>query len=333
MTVPLRRRPRSSIVRAFAIVAAGSVTGVACSSADSSSSASTSSASATSAPTTAPASTTSAASTPTSTAEATGTTDATSGTPVTTPPVTEQAATTSPTTDPPGTTADTEPARTTATTAPDLTEAELADMELARTALITLDDFPDGWTEDPDDPDDESPDTATFEAEFDECLGRDDDRVGDDLEDLVVSTGDFHPIDQNAPSVSHEVVLAPDEATAVAAMTEVVIDGAEPCLADVIQRFYVATFADDPDLAGIAVGEVVVTRTETERPDDVAVGVSMEIPLTLDGQDIDQFLEILYLRQGRALSELSFSSFGEPFSRDGYTILSDDVVIALAAIG
>ena len=100
-----------------------------------------------------------------------------------------------------------------------------------------------------------------------------------------------------------------------------------------IEEFYETTFADDPDLVGIEIGDVVVTRTERERPADLAIGVLLEIPLTLDSQTVSQFLEVLYQRQGRALSELSFTSLGSPFSRDGYTILSDEVVIGLAPIG
>lgn len=233
----------------------------------------------------------------------------------------------------------TPPTTTPETTAPtvdgsEFSDAEIADRELARTALVTLDDFPDGWWEEPQDDDEDDPETKAFEAQFDSCLGRDDDeRVGDDLEDLAVTTGDFHPADDDSTSVAHEVVLAVDEATAITAMAEVAIDGAEPCLADVIQAFYVATFAEDPELAAIGIGEVVVTRTETEREPDLAVGVLLEIPLTIGDETISQFLEILYQRQGRALSELSFSSFSAPFTRDGYTALSDEAVIGLATIG
>ncbi len=59
-------------------------------------------------------------------------------------------------------------------------------------------------------------------------------RVGDDLERLAVSTGDFRPADDDTTSVSHEVVLAPDVDTAITAMAEVSVDGAESCISDVI---------------------------------------------------------------------------------------------------
>lgn len=323
-------------------VAACSLMVAACSSGDASRSASTSASTSTTvsqadstADGTAPTSTSDPAAVAATTAsEATASTDAVSTAPASTAPLTTAGDSAvggsvpadPPTTEPPATRPPIEPA-------PDLTAAEAADRELARTALITLADFPDGWTEDPDEDDADDAETAAFEAEFDECLDRDDDGVGDRLERLVVSTGDFHPIGDNTPNVAHEVVLAPDEATALSAMAEVVIDGAEACLGDVIQRFYIASFADDPALAGIVVGQVAVTRTERERPADRTVGVLLEVPLELDDQAITQYLEILYQRDGRALSELSFSSLGERFSRDGYDLLSDDVAVALAAIG
>lgn len=210
----------------------------------------------------------------------------------------------------------------------------MADREIARTALITLATFPDGWVEDPVEDDEDDPGTEAFEAEFDACLGRDDDvRVGDDLDALAVSTGDFHPVDSDATSVSHEVVLAPDEATAITAMTEVRIDGAEPCLADVIQAFYETSFSGDPELAEIGIGEVSVTRTEDESAPDLAVGVLLEVPLTIGEETVSQFLEILYQRQGRALGQLSFSAFDAPFDRDGYDILSEESLDNLAEIG
>lgn len=259
---------------------------------------------------------------PTSTAAATtAPTAASTAAPGTTAPVTTAVATES-TVAPAGTT---QPA--------DLTEEEMADQELARTALITLDSFPTGWIEEPS-TDDDSAEDDEFENQFDACLGRDDDqRVGDDLERLAVSTGDFRPADDETTTVSHEVVLAPDVDTAITAMGEVSVDGAESCISDVVQRFYQSTFADDPDLIGIEIGQVIVTRTERERPADLAVGVLLEIPLTLDTETVSQYLEVLYQRQGRALSELSFASFGAPFSRDGYTILSDEAVIGIATIG
>lgn len=265
-----------------------------------------------------------------------------SGTPATTTPATTTPATTTPVTTAPAatlTTTDPTVASTTAvppatTETPDLSAAELADQELARTALITLDSFPTGWTEEPD-VDDESSIDVEFEDQFDACLGRDDDdeRVGDDLERLAVSTGDFQPAGDEATSVAHEVVMAPDVDTAITAMSEVSVDGAETCVSDVVQRFYTKTFSEDPDLVGITIGEVTVTRTERERPADVATGVLLEIPLGLEGQTVSQYLEVLYQRQGRALSELSFTSLGSPFSRDGYTILSDEAAIGLATIG
>ena len=274
--------------------------------------------------------------TPTTAADSGPTTVADSTTtPTTAPPTTSAATTDGPdATDAPSTT-DAAGGTTTTVDAGEFSDSELMDRDAARSALVTLSVFPDGWVEDPvEDDDDEDSGTSEFEAQFDACLGRDDDnQVGDELDRLKVTSGDFHPADDDSTTVTHEVVLAPDVETALEAMAEVRIDGAESCLADVIGGFYRATFAEDPDLADVGIGDVIVTRTETERDPDAMVGVLLEVPLTIDGQTVSQFLELLYQRQGRALSELSFSSFGGQFSRDGYTVLSDEAIIRLASIG
>ncbi|MDW3212979.1 MAG: hypothetical protein R8G01_03215 [Ilumatobacteraceae bacterium] len=267
---------------------------------------------------------------PSTAADSTTTTSA----PTTTAPPTSSSSTSPPTSV--ATTTSSVATTPTTTEAADFTDAEQADRDVARTALITLSVFPDGWVEDPveDDAADDDGSDSEFEAQFDTCLGRDgEDQVGDEIDRLKVSTGDFHPIDDDATTVAHEVVLAPDVDTALDAMAEVRVDGAESCLADVIGEFYRTTFARDPDLADVGIGDVLVTRTEGDRDPDVAVGVLLEVPLTIGDQTVSQFLELLYQRQGRALSELSFSSFGSRFDRDGYTVLSDEVVIRLATIG
>ena len=261
-------------------------------------------------------------------------------TPVTTVPVTTVPANTSvpaTSTTPPSTAAPATaaPAASGPTTVPDgFTDAETTDRDTARTALITLAAFPDGWVEDPVEDESDDPDTESFEAEFDACLGREDEsRVGDDLDRLKVRTGDFHPPDDRTTTVSHEVVLAPDPETALAAMNEVRIDGAEPCLADVIGDFYRSAFASDPDLAEVGIGDVIVTRTEQGGAPDEAVGVLLEVPLTIGDETVSQFLELLYQRRGRALSELSFGSFGTGFDRARHAALSDEVAVRLATIG
>lgn len=220
------------------------------------------------------------------------------------------------------------------TTRPELTAEEIADQALARTALITIADFPDDWVETPADDDDDDPVTEAFEDDFDACLGRDaSDQIGDLLERIEANTGDFHPAENDSTQVSHEVTLAPDEPTAIDRMAETDVSGAEDCIAGVIGDFYRAAAANDPELGGIEIGDVVVTRTETEREADLTNAALIEVDLLADGQTVPLYLEFLFQRQGRALSQLSFQSFGEPFSRDGYEVLSDQAVVRLATIG
>lgn len=254
----------------------------------------------------------------------------------TAPPPTSTAPTTAPTSAPSTSPPTSGPAPTTDSTDPDrpLTEAETADRAAASTALLTLADFPDGWVEEPVADDEDDPAADEFEEDFDACLGRDpDERLGEELDRIAAQTGDFHPPEDDTFDVSHEVALAADTDTARARMADVDVSGSEDCVAGVLLDFYASLAANDPDLADLDIGEIVVTRTENEFDADVRVGVLLEIPLSIGGQGFSQFLEFVYQREGRALSELTFSSFGQPFGRDAYTELTGVVADRLATIG
>lgn len=215
----------------------------------------------------------------------------------------------------------------------DLTAAELVERELAGTALVTLDDFPNGWIEAPLEDDADDPLTTRFEERIDTCLGlAGDDPVGDRLDRITASSGAFRPEGSSSPSVEHEVVLAPDVDTAIERMERIDLTGAEGCVGDVVAEFFRTAVAQDPTV-DIEVGEVIVTVDDRDTPPDLSTGFRLEIPLTADGDAATQFVELLYQRQGRALSELTFLSFGEPFSRDGYVALSDTVAISLVLVG
>lgn len=199
---------------------------------------------------------------------------------------------------------------------------------------MTIDVFPASWTEVPLDalePDDVD---AELDARIAACLGREaDDQARADLDRLSVSTGEFTGAGEVPPTVKHQVVFAATEDTAVAVMRGVSRDGAMPCVAEVVQDGIRTAFAEDPETAGIAVGDIVATRTELEAEPDVAAGLRLEIPFEFDGRASGMYLEILYQRDGRALSRLMFASFAEPFDPTGYTVLRDEAASRLALIG
>lgn len=258
---------------------------------------------------------------PSTTAAAVTTPSPTEPAPPTTAPASTVPATTAPATIAPA---------TPPTTAPDPNAEFVA---LARAAVLDLSIFPEGWTEGPADDEEETEEDQRFAERVDECLGVEGEKVSDAFDDREVKSPEFEDTDdETQPTVEQEVVVADDETMAVAAMAEVATEGADVCLQESIQAFFEADPDFQADQSGIELGRIVVTRSDLGVPLDERVAFVIEIPLTLGDETFVQYLEVLYQRQGRALSQLQLTSFGVPFDRQGFTVLADEVDARLAAI-
>jgi hypothetical protein len=212
------------------------------------------------------------------------------------------------------------------------------DKVLARAALLTIGDFPEGWVELPAEDSEESESDAEFQRQFDVCLGVDGvDSVRDQLDGREVETGEFTP-DGGTTSVTQEVLLADDEAMAIEAMLEVGVEGASICMQGTIQSFFESELANNPEFAadfpvGMTIGDVTVERVESEIDPTVAVEYLTTIPLELDGDVALSMLDVVYFRQGRALSQLQFQSSDGPFDPEGVSFLGGRVLDNLQVIG
>ena len=211
-------------------------------------------------------------------------------------------------------------------------------MALAESALIDLSVFPEGWTEIPvdDATEEESAEDEEYERQVDECLGvdSDDDAESDLLEAREAQSGEF--VNEEAstqPSVEHLVTVADDEAMAIRAMERAGTEGAAACLQETLQAFFDSDPEFSEDVGGVELGDVTVSRTDAGDDPTARVGYRIDIPLSLGDETFVQYLEIVYQRQGRALSQLQLASFAVPFPEEGLVSLSDDVVIRLATIG
>ena len=253
-------------------------------------------------------------------------------TPVTTVPPTTAAPTTAPpATEPPATVPPTtEPAP--ASTAPPPTTGPLTDDQvLAQQALLTIDDFPDGWVALPPDEDDES--DPAMQEQFEQCLGAGAGSVMEQLDGREVTSPKFDNDDLDLV-VEHEVLLADDEAMAIAAMEEVGVEGAATCMEAVLQPYTEAEVAADPDLPpGTTIGQITVDRVESAMDPTIVVEYFVTLPFDFDGQLIDFYLDVYYLRQGRALSMVQFQSVAAPFDPDGIAFLGSEILARLASIG
>ena len=210
-------------------------------------------------------------------------------------------------------------APTTAT--PATTAPAVSDAELAQAALLTVDDMPTGWTEAPVDADDDAVDAANVQR-ISDCSGLDANLIGDGvLGGSRAKSPDLESPDQLS-SVKHTVGLAPDEETAIAAI-EAIGDGAlPPCYEEAMRAsFDEAATTPDPTASlaeGITLADISMERIDP--PVAVAADhvVWYEATATLDYQDqtIDIYLDLVFTRTGRVLSQLEFDGTTAEFPAD-----------------
>ncbi len=127
-----------------------------------------------------------------------------------------------------------------------------ADAATAEAALLTLSDFPAGWSEVPDEEDNSNQDLLD---EVFECLGPD--AVELFNSETKAETGSFtDPADDS--TVDQTVVLAATVESAEAYIAGGSADGVAECLTTAYREGTADLLADDEDAAGIELGEITV---------------------------------------------------------------------------
>jgi hypothetical protein len=208
------------------------------------------------------------------------------------------------------------------TTAAATTTPTVSDAELAQSALLTIDEMPTGWTESPTDDDDEQ--DAENIQRISECSGLDAELIGDGvLGDTKAKSPEFQSPDELA-SLKQTIGLAPDEATAVAAITAIGDDALAPCYEDAMRTTFedaaVTTDPADTLPEGMTLSDLAMQRIDppvTVEADD-AVWYSAKATLDYQGQSVEIYLDLLFTRTGRVLSQIEFDGTTAPFPPDLY---------------
>jgi hypothetical protein len=246
----------------------------------------------------------------------------------TTAPADTEPATTVPTTTAP-TPATTEPATTApATTVPESTVPATTqappetEAEWAESALFTIDDFAPGWTAVPSEPEDDE-DDAEMQALLAECSGIDPALLGEDVTGENEATSpEFVSPDETA-TVTHTIGFAQDEASAVEAITAIGDEAIPDCYLLAINALFEDLQGPDADPSetfppGVTISDVTVDRVDLTgvAADDEAVWYAVTVTFEFEGQSLDQYLDLIFLRQGRVLSQIELSSEGAEFPPD-----------------
>jgi hypothetical protein len=230
----------------------------------------------------------------------------------------------------------TEAASPTTVAAPPTTVAQpQTEQEWAATALLTTADFDATWTQSPPEPDDE--DDARLEQDLAECAGVDLFLLSDQvLGESRAQSGELSDAD-GVFSAEQSIGYAPDEATALAAMTGV----ADPDIPDCYVTATTDSFARDAASgdpadtlpAGVTLGEITFERFPLDGvPEDSAIWYQGTITLESEGETFVQHAELIFLRQGRVLSTLTLIGNNEAFPTDAAANLADLVLQRATAI-
>ena len=192
------------------------------------------------------------------------------------------------------------------------TEVEGPDQEAAEAALLTLADFPAGWTEEPEE--DGNDLGAESRRRVTECVGGE----GEELLDLggaLAESGNFRGPDNE---VVEESVAVVDEAVAEDFMARFGAAGVEECFADSMQQTMDEFVSDPPDPSATfppdaTIGTVTAERLEVAPAGDELVAYRIVIPLSTQGITVDIVLDAVLVRSGRAVAAVSFQSVVSPF--------------------
>lgn len=194
------------------------------------------------------------------------------------------------------------------------------DQAIADGALLTLSDFPSGWTEKTDDDDRDEAKEEEQERAIAECLGVDYERLyGDDIS--AESPTFVSPDDEE---VSNTAGLEDTEEDAIFVMETLASDDAARCFAEVFQKL----IEDEEMGEGVEVGAVSFDRLSL-RDDlgDESNGFRVTIPIAADGMEVDAYLDVAVARVGRGgITVQTFSMF-TPFDTaelERYTELAAD---------
>lgn len=181
-----------------------------------------------------------------------------------------------------------------------------ADQSTAEAALLTLADFPAGWSEVPSEDDDEA--TVALQRRAAACS----DSSGDTLLDFPAkaSTGDFtNPEDDS--SVSGTVAIAPSDDEAAAVVSGIMGSDTPSCLDDVYTEFFDGE-ADLPN--GTSLSDLTVAPLNVTSVGDEVAALRVTATLDVSGIQIDVVTDQVVVRVGRSLAGLSFYSQQSPTS-------------------
>lgn len=204
------------------------------------------------------------------------------------------------------------------------TESERqADQDAAEAMLLTLDDFPSGWQEEPaDDEEASEEEDEAIQADLAECLGIDPEDFDPDNPSATSPT--FTSPDEKEVSV--DVAFAPS-AEAAAVAFETLSDDATPgCYGDALQSWLEGAAFEEGLPEGVEVGDVTASPLSFAALGDESSAFRVTLPVSAEGVTVDLYLDIVFARVGRIGIEGTFDSQFSPFAEADAAALMQTVI-------
>ncbi|HEY7070784.1 MAG TPA: hypothetical protein VH479_11755 [Acidimicrobiales bacterium] len=192
-----------------------------------------------------------------------------------------------------------------------LSAAEVASEEArADSMLLTLDDFPDGWTAVPAAPEDR---VRIDPADLARCVGAGDAPAIIDLPHAATPTF----VSPGGDAVIAQVFLAPDD-TDPRRMIDLLRDEAAPgCYAEGYQAAVDDLPAGEGFAADVELGTVTGVRLPYTPFGNTTVAWRISIPLTVEHENVNLYIDSVVTRVDRAIVSVTFQTQLRPYDRDG----------------
>jgi hypothetical protein len=182
----------------------------------------------------------------------------------------------------------------------------------AREALLTISDFPSGWSANRDKSDDA--DNEKFSQQLSTCLHAPAGLLGHESSEAVSEDSpSFDPPDGGDTSINETVAIS--RLTRVQQLLRVLQQSnATDCLASTLNSFIKTQVAksDDPDVRAATIGDVEVGQVSFPTYGDESVPMRATIPVSGNGLTIKVYVDVLFVRHQNAVIIMTFEASGSP---------------------
>jgi hypothetical protein len=180
----------------------------------------------------------------------------------------------------------------------------------ASAAVLSISDFPAGWSTSKDESDDD--DATAFQEQLADCLGASPDLIRGDRAAAHEDSPDFDSPDGNttiSETLSVDRMERADQIFAVLHQSNLT-----DCMTEALGPYMEKAFADsdDPNLQTANLGDVEVGQLSAGRYGDDTVAIRATVPVEVGGFSTSVYLDVLYVRHANAVASLTYEGVGTP---------------------